>query len=97
MFNKKGFFGLTLGMIIALVIGIAVLFFGGSIFIWVLGQNLFMVAGAILLIGVAVTYIMGRPIPPRIALYMLIGGVVLVFMPFLFKGLDIPLAIAFGG
>lgn len=81
-------------ILIAIVMLIFV--FGTAFLLTLLANITLQIAGFILLATVGVSFALGRPINPMVVRMMLIVGVILVFIPFLFAELkQLTLASAF--
>jgi hypothetical protein len=80
--HKKGFLGITIGMLIVVAIIIFVWWVGLSFFTWLMGVTLWRLIGSIMIIIVLLSYPLGNPVPPNIAIPVLIVGGILVLLPF---------------
>lgn len=90
--NKKGIFPIALllnpTILIILAVILLILFAGSSIVLWVLGTNLYKIGGAVIILFVVGSYVYGpKPIPPKVAIIMIIAGLILFIFPHLFKGI----------
>ena len=85
MKGKKGIIPITItvGLVIALAVVLAVIFLGSSLLAWVLSQAVFMLVGGTLLVVAVIAMFRGIQMP----LYVWIIGVILLALPFIFNGL----------
>lgn len=80
--NKKGFFGLTLGMMVVAAIIITIVFAGTAWILWLLRLSIFYIIGGVMIILALVTFLTpGKIMPTRLAFTVLIIGAVLVVLP----------------
>ena len=75
LFNPY-FLGALLILILLLVSGITIL-------TWILGLTIYRLIGGLIVGGVILSYILGKPIPAKPAVIALIAGVVIFFLPIL--------------
>lgn len=98
MINKKGILPLlipiTVGMVLALSLLVAVVFGGVALTTWILSISVWRLAGFTLLLLVGLSYLTGKfPIPQKIAMIMLLGGIVLMVLPVLSDSFLTPLSV----
>jgi len=92
--NKRGFFGLTVGLVVAITVLVAILFGGLAIFTYVASISLWRLAGVVLLVlaGLHFTKLGGFRMTEKVAMTMLIIGGALVVLPFISDTFNVSLS-----
>jgi hypothetical protein len=98
MINKRGILPLlipvTVGMVLAFTLLVAVVFGGVALTTWILSVSVWRIAGFTLILLAGLSYLTGKfPIPKQIAMIMIIGGIVLVALPVLSDTFATPLSV----
>lgn len=94
--NKKGIAitaTITVGLLLAAALVVAVLFGGAAFLVWILAKSLPLLIGVFILVAIGLSYLLKRPIPNKFVMPLLITGIALVVLPMILPALgDITLA-----
>lgn len=88
--SKKGIVSvaITVGTLLALSV-VLIILFGGSLAVINFISNIgLQFIGGLMLGGVAITLVLGRPLPKMVTQLLFFGGMILVLLPMLLPGLQ---------